>query len=162
MVPLKRPNKHLPNVLWNISLPLCLKSFWCLGVTFSKKTSSEEPFPLMTSGRPTTRQQFQLGLATVDILLHWGNSQKDLWFWLWIWLLLDKYFIIQVVLYPVSQCCSWSPSALWKEFNKKYEILRSSESNWQRCHRGNLLKVWTGVSSTQWTRNLTVFPFVCL
>lgn len=92
MVPLKRLNKHLPNILGNISFPFSLKSFWRLGLTFNKKTSSEELFPLMASCRLTARQQFQLGLATVDILLHWGNSQKDLWIWLWSGVLLDDIF----------------------------------------------------------------------
>lgn len=47
MLPLKMLNKQLPNVLWNISFPFCLKSFWHLGVTFSKKSSCDEVFPLM-------------------------------------------------------------------------------------------------------------------
>lgn len=55
-------NKHLPNVLWNISFPFCLKSFWRLGKLFSKKTSSEKFSSLMT-------QQ----TATVSALL--GHSQ---------------------------------------------------------------------------------------
>lgn len=68
------PNIQLPNVLWNISFPFCLKSFWCFGVAFSKKTSSAAFLALMASPERPGAQQFQLGLAPVNIILHVANK----------------------------------------------------------------------------------------
>lgn len=70
MIPLKMQHKHLPNFLWSISFPFCLKSCWSLGASFNKQNSCKEVSPLMTY----PRKLFQVGWSQMTAV--WGQESK--------------------------------------------------------------------------------------
>lgn len=92
-VPLKMPNQHLPSVLWNISFPFRLKTFWHLGALFSKKSSCEDLPPLMTMQSANVSAWFCHSWYCSR--LQWGNSQNAVW--LWITLLLNIFCHTSIV-----------------------------------------------------------------
>ena len=108
---------------------------------------------------PCSRQMFQLGLAAVDIALVCigATARTMLGHELHYFLIYSVTQVLLLLKAPMQQ--SNSSSLLGKvlqesgEMKRMVEVLRSSENNWQRCPRGNLLEVWTGVSLRQWTRN---------